>query len=564
MLRSRGIGAVIVGILALFFAGCQQAAKETAPVAAADAASIPARANGQDKLSKRPNVLLIVADDLGYADLSLFGSEIPTPNIDALAKSGMLLTNFYANMACSPTRAMLMSGVDSHLAGLGVMGRATNPEQQGQPGYEGYLNFRVASLADLMKDAGYHTYMTGKWHLGDTVETGPRARGFEQSFISIDGAAHLGGLSWDGPGLAPYRDGDDMVTVGDDFYSTRFYTERMLDYIDAGRGDGKPFFAYMAYTAPHWPLQAPQASIAKFAGMYDDGYEALYKRRFARMKALGFIPEDAEELPPVAGQPSWEELTADEQRSESRKFEVYAAMVSDLDAYIGRVVDHLKAIGEYDNTFIFFMSDNGPEDQRRDVDNAAIAEWVAKCCDNSYDNLGKPTSYIMYGPNWARASSVAFYRAKSTGYEGGIHVPAFAAGPGVGAGVRNDQLVTVMDVLPTLLDLADAQHPGATYRGEPVLAPQGRSMLATLSDPKHSIHDASTAVGWELFGHRAVRQGEWKLVWDAAKGEDATWELFNLTEDPEEQHDLSKAEPARLQTMISLWNDYHEDNGLRP
>jgi arylsulfatase len=514
---------------------------------------------------KRPNILLIVADDLGYADLGVFGSEIPTPNIDALAKSGMLLTNFYANMTCSPTRAMLMSGTDSHLAGLGVMNPPDNPAQKGQPGYEAYLNFRVASMANLLKDAGYNTYMTGKWHLGETVETGPRARGFEKSFISIDGAAHLGGLSWDGPGLAPYRDGDELVTVGDDFYTTRFYTERMIDYIEEDRRGNKPFFAYLAYTAPHWPLQAPQASIDKFRGWYDDGYEALYKRRFARMKELGFIASDAEELPPVEGQPAWEELTDEEKRVEARKFEIYAAMVSDLDAYIGRLIDYLKAIGEYDNTFIFFMSDNGPEAMRRDIENKAIADWVATCCDNSYENLGKPDSYIMYGPNWARASSVAFYRAKGTGFEGGIHVPAFAAGPGVGAeGARNDQFVTVMDILPTFLDLAGAEHPGGVYRGRSVLPVKGQSFVETLEDPKKSVHGRDSFVGWELYGHRAIRQGDWKLVWDADKGDDASWELYDLAADPQEQNNLSAEDPERLKAMISLWETYHKENGLRP
>ncbi len=545
---------------AVLMIGCQKTG-DPKPVSSAS----PAPAKTTIAAQRRPNILLIVADDLGYADLGVFGSEIPTPNIDALAKSGMLLTNFYANMTCSPTRAMLMSGTDSHLAGLGVMNPPDNPAQKGQPGYEAHLNFRVASMANLLKDAGYRTYMTGKWHLGETVETGPRVRGFEKSFVSIDGAAHLGGLSWDGPGLAPYRDGDELVTVGDDFYTTRFYTERMIDYIEEDRGDNKPFFAYLAYTAPHWPLQAPRSSIDKFKGWYDDGYEALYKRRFARMKELGFLPKDAEELPRVEGEPAWEDLTEEEQRSEARKFEIYAAMVSDLDAYIGRFVDYLKAIDEYDNTFIFFMSDNGPEGMRRDIENKAIAEWVAKCCDNSYENLGKSDSYIMYGPNWARASSVAFKRAKGTGFEGGIHVPAFAAGPGVGvSGVRNDQFVTVMDILPTFLDLAGAEHPGAAYRGRSILPVKGQSFAATLIDPEKSVHGENAYVGWELYGHRAIRQGDWKLVWDADKGDDAAWELYNVAEDQQEQNDLSASEPERLKAMISLWETYHKENGLRP
>lgn len=520
--------------------------------------------SSETRAPRRPNILLIVADDLGYADLSILGSEIPTPNIDALASEGLLLTDFYSGMTCSPTRSMLMSGTDSHLAGLGVMTEPTHPSQVGQPGYAGHLNFRVASLANLLKDAGYHTYMTGKWHLGATVETGPRARGFEESFISIDGASHLGGLSWNGPGPAPYRDGEELVTVGEDFYSTRSYTERMIDYIDANRDDGKPFFAYLAYTAPHWPLQAPRESMEKFKGWYDDGYEVLYQRRLAKMKALGLVPADSTGVPPIAGQPAWDELSATEQRIESRKMEIYAAMVSDLDTYIGRVISYLKSHDALDNTFVLFMSDNGPEDQRRDL-RSPIAEWVAKCCDNSYKNLGNGDSYIMYGPNWARASGAAFRRAKGTGFEGGIHVPAFVRYPAfVPAGERADQFVTVMDILPTLLELAGTRHPGATYRGRPVLPVKGRSMLAMLRGPATPVHDPSTFVGWELYGHRAIRQGDWKIVWDAAQADAARWQLFNLANDPQEQHDLGSEEPERLRSMTALWETYHDENGLLP
>ena len=211
-------------------------------------------AQAGDIEDNRPNIVYILADDLGYADLGTFGSEIPTPNLDMLASQGMLLTDFHTSLTCSPTRSMLMSGADNHVAGLGVMGRSNREDQRDAPGYEAYLNFRVASLADLMTDAGYNTYMTGKWHLGNDVETGPRARGFKKSFVSLSGAAHLGGLSWNGPGLAPYRDGEEIVNIeDDDFYTTEFYTQRMIEYIEEDREDGKPFFAWLAYTAPHWP-----------------------------------------------------------------------------------------------------------------------------------------------------------------------------------------------------------------------------------------------------------------------------------------------------------------------
>ncbi len=342
--------AACAGFILLVLAAC-----------AADQSTAPGAGNAQAVAAKRPNIVYILADDLGYADLGVFGSEIPTPNLDALARGGMLLTDFYAAMSCAPTRAMVMSGMDNHQAGMGVQGAPRREEQKGQPGYEGFLNFRVASLAELMSDAGYNTYMTGKWHLGSTVETGPRARGFKRSFISLDGAAHLGKWSWRGPQNADYRDGDELVQVGDDWYTTRDYTKKMIDYIEQDRAEGKPFFAWLAYTAPHWPLQAPKESIAKFKGKYDEGYEALYAKRFARQQQLGLVPKDAKPIDNARFRPRWSEVSADDRKIEARRMEIYAAMVSDLDRYVGEFVDYLKKTGQFDNTFIMFSSDNGAE-----------------------------------------------------------------------------------------------------------------------------------------------------------------------------------------------------------
>src|SRR5690606_22805094 len=378
------------------------------------------------------------------------------------------------------------------------------------------------------------------------------------------GAAHLGGLSWNGPGLAPYRDGEALVTVGDDFYSTRFYTERMIDYIEEGRAsDGDaPFFAYLAYTAPHWPLQAPPESIARFSGWYDDGWEALYRRRLERAKELGLAPNDFAGIPPIEGEPAWEELTEDERRTEARKMEIYAAMVSDLDEYVGRFVAYLESIGELDDTFVFFMSDNGPEGLRRDL-LPPLSRWVETCCDNSYENLGAGDSYVMYGPSWARAGSVPFRGAKQTAWEAGIRVPAFARWPsGVRDGARSDALTTVMDVLPTLVELAGGELPQGAYRGRSVAPLLGASLLPLLAGTTDRVHPPDHYVGWELFGHRAVRQGDWKIVWDARDGPNARWQLFDLASDPGEQRDSSAAEPERFAAMLALWDRYVQENGV--
>jgi arylsulfatase A-like enzyme len=512
---------------------------------------------------QRPNIVFILADDLGYADLGVFGGEIPTPNLDALAQDGMLLTDFYTAMSCAPTRAMLMSGMDNHQAGMGVQGAPTREDQKGQPGYEGYLNFRVASLAELMTDAGYNTYMTGKWHLGSTVETGPRARGFKRSFVSLDGAAHLGGWDWRGPQPANYRDGDAMVQVGADWYTTRDYTKKMIDYIEQDRAAGKPFFAWLAYTAPHWPLQAPRESIEKFKGLYDAGYEALYAQRLARQQQLGLVPKDAQPLDNARFRPRWSELSAEEKQFEARRMEIYAAMVSDLDRYVGEFIAYLKQSGQYDNTFIMFASDNGAEPGRREV-MAPIKDHVGKEYDHSLDNLGSAGSYVMYGPNWASASATPFNRHKGSGWEGGIHVPAFVHYPRkVARGSRSDATGTVMDLLPTFLALAGTKHPGTKFRGRDVLPPRGISLLPVLYGQAAAAHADEQIFGWEQGGPRSVRLGDWKLVWDSA-GPPAQrrWRLFDLAKDRSEQNDLSAADPARFAQMQRAWDRYDQEVGV--
>lgn len=516
----------------------------------------------------RPNILLIVADDLAYTDLGVYGGEIGTPNLDALAGEGVLFTDFYAASTCSPTRAMLLTGTDNHLAGLGTMTGDHVGDQLGAPGYETYLNFRVATLAELLQDAGYHTYLSGKWHLGVEDHVAPAARGFERSFALLQG----GGGHFDDMGLfsadarAEYRDDGRPVDLPEDFYSTRFYAERMVEYIDAHHGDGKPFFGYLSFTAPHWPLQAPDTSIARFRGRYDDGYDALYAARLAKLKQLGLIAEDVEPHPGLADEPAWDDLTDEQRRVEARTMEIYAAMVHDLDTYVGRVLDHLKALGEYENTFIFFMSDNGAEGHNLQNTWPYLRDWIAACCDNSYDNMGRANSYLDYGPNWARAGIGPFRMYKGFANEGGIRVPAIVRfGGHIAPGTVHRGMVTVQDVMPTLLELAGASHPaetGGIYKGRTVLPMQGRSMGPMLRGEAASVHGDEPVMGWELFGRRAIRKGDWKLVWTTAPYGPSDWELFHLADDPGETRDLSAAHPERKQALLELWEAYVTKNGV--
>jgi arylsulfatase len=471
---------------------------------------------------------------------------------------------------------MLLSGTDSHISGLGNMHEETAPSQRGHPGYEGYLNFRVAALPELFKEAGYNTYMTGKWHLGLTKDTNPTARGFNKSFALLQGGAgHFANmLPIVGPGIAIYsEEGETLEALPEEFYSTRFYTERMIEYIDSGRTDGKPFFGYLAYSSPHWPLQAPQESIAKYRGKYDAGYDALHKQRLQRLKALDLVHADVEPFPRLLGEKAWNELSVEEQRYQAKLMEIYAAMVHDVDTYVGKVVDLLKSIGEYDNTLIVFLSDNGPEAHHLEKGWPELAAWVKECCDNSYENLGNPDSYVWYGPNWGQAGNVPLRMFKGYTSEGGVRVPAFFHFPkAIRTNVSTDDLTTVKDVMPTLLEFAGIEHPGnSVFQGRAVAPMQGRSLVPLLTGASETIREPGDYMGWELFGKRAIRQGDWKIIYlpqhEVRDGvipvvTQDTWQLYNLAKDPAEMHDVSAVHPEKLAAMIALWEDYVERNNV--
>ncbi len=525
-------------------------------------------ANAASDKGSRPNILLIVADDLGYSDLSVYGSEIPTPNLDALAREGMMLTDFHSGQTCSPTRAMLMSGTDSHIAGKGAM-ELQIPATREQPGYEGYLNSRVASLASLLSDAGYNTYATGKWHLGGGDQQTPRARGFKRSWMLLGAAGgHVDTNALSPPGRGPkppdYTEDDKPATPPQEWYSTRHYTEKMIEFIKADRADGKPFFAYMAYTAPHWPLQAPQESIARFAGRYDEGYDALYQKRLAGMKARGFAPKDAPSLPKRAGQPDWNDLTPEQKKIEARRMEIYAAMVSDLDIYVGKVIDYLKSAKLYDRTLIVFMSDNGAEATAAFPGQASRGNSRDESTGpNSYENMGKAGSFIYLGPNWARASGASLHEYKVAGFEGGHRVPAFVHYPSwIRGGQRSAALSSVLDLMPTFLAVAQTSFPGSTYQGREVAQPIGKSLVPLLKGEAKTVRGPDDWLGWELFGSKGVRKGDWKLVWDPNEYEQARWHLYNVRDDLAEAHDLAGSNPAKLAEMMAVWRAYQMQNGV--
>lgn len=554
---TRGLRAPLLSLVAACLLVAQNASGQAA------AASTPAAP------AKRPNILLIVADDLGYSDLGAFGGEIETPNIDALARDGVRLTSFYTAPFCSPTRAMLMSGTDNHLAGMGTMGELATPEERRQPGYEGYLNERVVPFPQLLKDSGYHTYMAGKWHLGVTPEVSPARRGFEQSFALMQGgAAHFDqtGILTNDPNRTPKalytENGQPADLPKRGFYSSEFFARRMISYIDSHHGDGKPFFGYLAFTAPHWPLQAYDDTIRKYDKRYDVGYDAIRRQRTERQKALGLIPKDAQVYTGHPLWPTWDKLTPQQRTVESKRMAVYAAMVDDMDYYIGEVVDHLKRIGEYENTLILFMSDNGA-DGNTALDEGRMREWVQQKFDNSLANTGKRGSYIDYGPGWAQVGSNPFHLYKSFLYEGGISVPFIASWPAVAnkGGISNS-FAHAMDVAPTLLELAGARHPGTAYNGRQVLPIKGHSMLAMLTGQRAAVHAPDHAQGWEFGGRKALRKGDWKIVLNVQPWGPGDWELYNMAKDRSELNNLAAQQPDKLRELVSEYERYASDVGV--
>lgn len=519
----------------------------------------------KQQTNKKPNILLIVADDLGYSDIGCFGGEISTPTLDNLAKTGMRLTNFHVLPTCSPSRAVLLSGMDNHLAGMGTMGELKTEEMEGHPGYAGYLNFEVAALPEILKAEGYHTYMAGKWHLGHEEETIPYARGFEETFALLPG----GGSHWsDQKPLSPpqtmiyNRNGEHVGSLPDDFYSTRYYTDRLLEWIDKDHGDDQPFFAYLSYTAPHDPLHAPREYIDKYRGMYDEGWDVLREKRLQALKDLGIINNNAVPFPRLPSVKAWDEMTAEEQQTAARDMEVYAAMIDYLDGQIKRVFDRLRETGEYDNTLIIFMSDNGANGAMPTAYPGQTDEFLTSF-DNSLENRGLANSYIETGPGWAQASMAPSRMYKGFTAEGGIRAPLIVKLPGqmADAGTMNHSFIHMRDIMPTILDLADAVHP-EEFDGREVRPMQGRSALYLIAGRVESPSVEICQVGYELFGLKAYIAGDWKILWMPPPVGKGDWELFNLREDPGEMNDLSKLHPERVEEMAALWEQYRIDNNV--
>lgn len=497
-----------------------------------------------------------------------------------------------------------MTGTDHHIAGLGNLIEWTNisgqngpkgsqmstAPQRGMPGYEGYLNERVVALPELLRDAGYHTLLSGKWHLGLTPDRAPIKRGFERSFAHLPACSNHYGFE---PQL---RDQDETPTfieasyialhMEDDhyvkklpegWYSSDGYGDKMLEYLkdwhNSPKDKERPFFAYLPFTAPHWPLQAPRQYIEHYRGVYDEGPDVLREKRLQRLKELGMIKDDVKPHPVVAEEvKEWKDYTEDEKKKSCTAMEVFAGMVECIDANVGKVVDYLESIGELDNTFVCFMSDNGAEGAAYEaypLVKSGVLPHLQKYYDNSIENLGNYNSFIWYGPRWAQAATAPsrLYKAYTT--EGGVRVPFCAKFP-KGVDVADhakgitDQFATVMDLAPTILELAGVSHPAPTYQGREVVKMRGKSFYPWATGKDSRIHEKDFVQGWETCGRAALRFGDWKIVYIPKPKGPERWQLYNLDKDPGEVDDLAESEPERLKQLLKLWDQYVLETGVIP
>ena len=492
----------------------------------------------------RPNIVLIMADDMGFSDIGCYGGEVQTPSIDGLASKGLRYTQFYNNARCCPTRASLMTGVYPQQAGMGWMTAA----DLGTPEYQGELNDKTVTIAEVLKDAGYATYMTGKWHLSRVrniwagIKTNwPSQRGFDRFFGIVDGASN-----YFNPMV--FSDNETYKAPGDDFYFTHAVSDSSVMFIDQhlNKKEKSPFFMYVAYTAPHWPLHALEKDIEKYKDVYQVGWDKLRQERLKKQKEIGIFDETVSLSARDERVPAWDELSADKQDEFAMRMAIYAAQIDAMDQGIGRIVNKLKEEGELDNTIIFFLSDNG-----------ACAEFISSGESKAVN--GKANTWESYRINWANAGSTPYKEYKHWIHEGGIATPLIVHWP---AGIAaENQFVRepghLNDIMATCVELAGAEYP-SVYKGKEIVPMQGQSLVPHFKGEKND----RGPIFWEHEANIGVRDGEWKLV---AKTEEntefdpANLELYNMNDDPAELNNLAEEYPERLQSMFDAWKTWADE-----
>ena len=491
-------------------------------------------------VASQPNIVVILVDDMGFSDLGCYGSEIPTPHLDALAAGGLRFTQFYNTGRCCPTRASLLTGLYSHQAGVGHM-----TTDQGVPGYAGRLNDSCVTIAEVLKPAGYFTAMTGKWHVGQNLGVTPWGRGFDRSLNAAAGGFYFS----ESPKAQLFLNGE-AITNEDprlprDWYSTDLWTTFGLRFIDEALGEKKSFYLHLCHNAPHFPLQAPKESIEAFRGQYLEGWGAIRDRRYARMQELGIIDAAWQKAPRPAAVRPWAEVPQEERQRFDHLMAVYAATVQRMDQAIGDLVAGLKQRGVFEDTLILFMSDNGgnaeagPNGRTKGDPTTADSDWFC-------------------GESWAFPQNTPFRLFKHYNHEGGIATPLIAHWPrGFAAkGELRHEPGHLIDVMATCVEVSGAVYP-ASHKGQKILPMEGRSLVPVFAGGRVERE----ALFWEHEGNAAVRAGDWKLV---RKGRRGAWELYNMKADRTELHDLAMQEPAKASELAALWEAWAERAKVKP
>lgn len=502
---------------------------------------------GQTVNGDRPNIIVILADDLGYSDIGCFGGEINTPNLDQLAQTGLRFTSFYNAARCCPSRASLLTGVYPHEAGMGGMVSSdTSTPELGA--YQGFLNQNSVTLAEVLKQVGYKTYMSGKWHVGERREHWPLKRGFDQYFGLISGANSY--FEMESSERYMVHQDELWYPPADGFYMTDAFTDTAVAYLNKHeiRDNDSPFFLYLAYTAPHWPLHAMEEDIRRYDGFYDSGWDELRKQRYQRMKKLGIIDQRYDLSPRPNHIPNWESLSEENSRDWADRMEVYAAMVDRMDQGIGKVISTLRRQGKLENTLIIFLSDNGASPEN--VDGRKLNDPKFK--------VGQKGSYLSYDEVWANASNTPYTKYKAWTQEGGIRTPFIVHWPQVIKGASSpvsDAVGHIVDIMATCLDVSGARYP-TEFNGHNIAKLRGRSLVPAFKGKKTE----DRILFWEHFGRWAVREGSWKLI-GGSKAEKT--QLYDLSKDPVELNDLSQKYPLVLEEMRGKYQFWADEIGVK-
>ena len=510
---------------------------------------------------QKPNILLIVADDLGYSDISPFGGEIPTPNIQALADEGIRFSEYYTSPMSAPARSMIMTGNTNQEAGVGAMWLYESTEKK--PGYELKLTDRVKTMPEVFHENGYNTLMAGKWHIGSDEGASPKERGFQKSFaIMGGGASHFNDIVPLGRAEMHHTfytdNGTELRTLPEDFYSTTHYTNLMKQWITETPQD-QPIFAYLAYTAPHDPIQAPNDWIEKFSSQYKEGYQPIYDERMKNLVDMDYISRDIN-IPSLDFQKKWNLLSPEQQAYEAKKMQVYAAMISYMDNQIGTVIETLKATDRYDNTIILFLSDNGANPSGRekyDIEDY----WInIQKVDDSFQNLGKIGSFVSVGENWGDVNNAPYQILhKTTTAQGGINANFIMKAPMLpneSIGELNRNYIAAYDLAPTLYELANISVQQTPTKKEMFGVSHASQLKGESNVP------ARDSLGIELHNQAAYIEGDWKIrrvSKTIPEGKIAQWELFNIKKDPLETDNLAESEKSKLEELAKKYQDFAEE-----